>query len=150
VLLTNASKLPGLDGRKMSKSYGNSIAMREDPANIEKKVRMMPTDPARVKLTDKGDPAKCPVWQFHLVYSNDARKRWVTEGCTTAGIGCIECKKTVSDAILIEQQPMLARAKPYMDNPKVVREIIDAGCKQAQRFAQETMYDVRSAIGVNY
>jgi tryptophanyl-tRNA synthetase len=150
VLLTNASKLPGLDGRKMSKSYGNSIAMREDAASIEKKVRMMPTDPARVKLTDKGDPAKCPVWQFHLVYSDDATKQWVTEGCTTAGIGCIECKKTISDAILIEQQPMLARAKPYVDNPKVVREIIDMGCKKAQRFAQETMYDVRSAIGVNY
>ncbi len=150
VLLSNASKLPGLDGRKMSKSYGNSIAIREDAASIEKKVRHMPTDPARVKLTDKGDPAKCPVWQFHLVYSNEQRKEWVTQGCTTAQIGCIECKKTVSDAILLEQQPMLALAQPYVDNPKVVREIIDAGCNKARKVAQETMYHVRSAIGLNY
>ncbi|MGA8514693.1 MAG: tryptophan--tRNA ligase [Burkholderiaceae bacterium] len=150
VLLTNASKLPGLDGRKMSKSYGNSIAMRESAASTEKKIREMPTDPARVKRTDKGDPAKCPVWQFHLVYSDDTRKQWVTQGCTTAGIGCIECKKTVSDAILAEQQPILARAQQYVDNPKVVREIVDAGCASAKRFAQETMYHVRTAIGLNY
>jgi tryptophanyl-tRNA synthetase len=150
VLLTKASKLPGLDGRKMSKSYGNSIAIREDTASIEKKVREMPTDPARVKRSDKGDPAKCPVWQFHLVYSDEARKQWVTHGCTTAGIGCIECKKTISDAILIEQQPMLARAKPYVDNPNVVREIVDAGCARARKVAQDTMYHVRSAIGLNY
>jgi tryptophanyl-tRNA synthetase len=150
VLLTNASKLPGLDGRKMSKSYGNSIAIREDAASIEKKVRAMPTDPARVKRTDAGDPTKCPVWQFHLVYSDEARKQWVTQGCTTAGIGCIECKKTVSDAILIEQQPMLARAKPYVDNPIVVREIVDAGCARARKVAQDTMYHVRLAIGLNY
>ncbi len=150
VLLTNASKLPGLDGRKMSKSYGNSIAIREDAESIEKKVRSMPTDPARVKRSDAGDPAKCPVWQFHLVYSDEARKQWVTQGCTTAGIGCIECKKTVSDAILVEQQPMLARAKPYVDNPNVVREIVDAGCTRARKVAQDTMYHVRSAIGLNY
>jgi tryptophanyl-tRNA synthetase len=150
VLLTTASKLPGLDGRKMSKSYGNSIAMREGTASIEKKIREMPTDPARVKRTDKGDPAKCPVWQFHLVYSDHARKQWVTEGCTTAAIGCIECKKTVSDAILAEQEPILARAQTYVDNRKDVREIVDEGCNRARRFAQETMYDVRSAIGLNY
>jgi tryptophanyl-tRNA synthetase len=150
VLLSNASKLPGLDGRKMSKSYGNSIAIREDAASIEKKIREMPTDPARVKRSDPGNPAKCPVWQFHLVYSDEARKQWVTQGCTTAGIGCIECKKTVSDAILIEQQPMLARAQPYVDNPKVVREIMDAGCARARKVAQDTMYHVRSAIGLNY
>jgi tryptophanyl-tRNA synthetase len=150
VLLTNASKLPGLDGRKMSKSYGNSIAIREDADSIEKKVRAMPTDPARVKRSDAGNPLKCPVWQFHLVYSDEARKQWVTQGCTTAGIGCIECKKTVSDAILVEQQPMLARAKPYVDNHIVVREIVDAGCMRARKVAQDTMYHVRSAIGLNY
>ena len=150
VLLSKASKLPGLDGRKMSKSYGNSIAIREDAASIEKKIREMPTDPARVKRSDPGNPAKCPVWQFHLVYSDEARKQWVTQGCTTAGIGCIQCKKTISDAILVEQQPMLARAQPYVDNPKVVREIMDAGCARARRVAQDTMYDVRSAIGLNY
>jgi tryptophanyl-tRNA synthetase len=150
VLLTKASKLPGLDGRKMSKSYGNGIAMREDAASIEKKIREMPTDPARVKRSDKGDPAKCPVWQFHLVYSDEPRKQWVTEGCTTASIGCIECKKTISDAILLEQQPMLARAQPYVDNPNVVREIMDAGCARARKVAQDTMHHVRSAIGLNY
>jgi tryptophanyl-tRNA synthetase len=150
VLLTQASKLPGLDGRKMSKSYGNSIAMREKPNEIERKVKGMPTDPARVKLTDKGDPLKCPVWQFHLVYSNDTRRQWVTQGCTTAGIGCIECKKTVSDAIIAEQQPMLERAERYVGNPKLVREIVDTGTQNARKVAQETMYDVRSAIGLNY
>jgi tryptophanyl-tRNA synthetase len=150
VLLTQASKLPGLDGRKMSKSYGNAIGIREDAASITKKVREMPTDPARVKLTDKGDPLKCPVWQFHLVYSNENRKAWVTQGCTTAGIGCIECKKTVSDAILAEQQPMLERAQPYVSNPQRVREIVDAGCKRAQQVARSTMTDVRQAMGLNY
>jgi tryptophanyl-tRNA synthetase len=150
VLLTSASKLPGLDGRKMSKSYGNAIGIREDAASITKKVREMPTDPARVKLTDKGDPAKCPVWQFHLVYSDEKRKSWVTEGCTTASIGCIECKKTISDSILIEQQPMLERAQPYVANPARVREIVDAGCKKAQAVARETMADVRKAMGLNY
>ncbi len=150
VLLTTASKLPGLDGRKMSKSYGNAIGIREDAASITKKVREMPTDPARVKLTDKGDPAKCPVWQFHLIYSDEARKTWVTEGCTTAGIGCIECKKTISDAILREQQPMLERAMPYVANPKRVREIVDLGCRRAQSVAQQTMGEVRKAMGLNY
>ncbi|MBS7807951.1 tryptophan--tRNA ligase [Variovorax sp. PCZ-1] len=150
VLLTNASKLPGLDGRKMSKSYGNAIGIREEAASIEKKVREMPTDPARVKRTDAGNPEKCPVWQFHLVYSDENRKKWVTEGCTTAGIGCIECKKTVSDAILLEQQPMLDRAKPYIANPARVREIVDNGCSRAQAVAKSTMTDVRKAMGLNY
>lgn len=150
VLLTQASKLPGLDGRKMSKSYGNAIALRESEAGIREKVRTMPTDPARVNRTDKGDPAKCPVWQFHLVYSDDARRQWVTQGCTTAGIGCVECKKTVADGIVAEQQPMLERAAPYMANPQQVRDIIEAGCAKARSAARETMYDVRRAMGLNY
>jgi tryptophanyl-tRNA synthetase len=150
VLLTQASKLPGLDGRKMSKSYGNAIALREDAASIEKKVREMPTDPARVKRSDPGNPANCPVWQFHLVYSSEEQKQWVTRGCVTAGIGCIECKKVVSDAILAEQQPMLARAQPYINNKSLVKDIVDSGCKKARAVAQETMYDVRKAMGLNY
>lgn len=150
VLLTSASKLPGLDGRKMSKSYGNAIGIREDAASITKKVREMPTDPARVRISDKGDPAKCPVWQFHLVYSDETRKQWVTEGCTSASIGCIECKKTVSDAILQEQQPMLERAQPYVNHPARVREIVDIGCKRAQKVAQQTMAEVRTAMGLHY
>jgi tryptophanyl-tRNA synthetase len=150
VLLTQSSKLPGLDGRKMSKSYGNAIGIREDAASITKKIREMPTDPARVKLHDKGNPEKCPVWQFHLVYSDEKRKSWVTEGCTTASIGCVECKKTVSDAILAEQQPMLDRAKTYVTNPARVREIVDTGCQRAQAVARQTMFDVRKAMGLNY
>jgi tryptophanyl-tRNA synthetase len=150
VLLTQSSKLPGLDGRKMSKSYGNAIGIREDAASITQKVREMPTDPARVKRTDPGNPQKCPVWQFHLVYSDEDRKAWVTQGCTTAGIGCIECKKTVSDAILVEQQPMIERAMPFVSNPARVREIIDVGCKRAQSVARQTMVEVRQAMGLNY
>lgn len=149
-LLTEASKLPGLDGQKMSKSYGNAIAMREDKASIEQKVRRMPTDPARVKRTDPGDPLKCPVWQFHLVYSDLPTRQWVTQGCTSAGIGCLECKQPVIDGILREQQPMLERAEPYMANPRIVREIVDAGTGRARDTAQATMREVRDAMGLNY
>ncbi len=150
VLLTAASKLPGLDGAKMSKSYNNSIAIREDKAQIEHKVRRMPTDPARVKRSDPGDPEKCPVWQFHRVYSDAATQQWVVSGCKSAGIGCLECKQPVIDGILAEQQPMLARAEPYLRNPKIVRDIVDAGTERARTTARETMKDVRAAIGLNY
>lgn len=149
-LLTEASRLPGLDGQKMSKSYGNAIAMREDKASVEQKVRRMPTDPARVKRTDVGDPAKCPVWQFHLVYSDAPTRQWVTQGCTTAGIGCLECKQPVIDGILREQQPMLERAEPYIANPRIVRDIVDAGTRRARDTAQATMREVRDAMGLNY
>jgi len=134
----------------MSKSYGNAIAMREDKASVEQKVRRMPTDPARVKRTDVGDPAKCPVWQFHLVYSDAPTRQWVTQGCTTAGIGCLECKQPVIDGILREQQPMLERAEPYIANPRIVRDIVDAGTRRARDTAQATMREVRDAMGLNY
>jgi tryptophanyl-tRNA synthetase len=150
VLLTQASKLPGLDGVKMSKSYNNAIAIREDKASIETKVRRMPTDPARVKRTDAGDPERCPVWQFHKVYSDASTQNWVTQGCKSAGIGCLECKQPVIDGILSEQQPMLQRAEPYLLNPRIVREIVDAGTQRARITAQATMRDVREAIGLNY
>jgi tryptophanyl-tRNA synthetase len=150
VLLTAASKLPGLDGAKMSKSYNNSIAMREDRASVEQKVRRMPTDPARVRRSDPGDPAKCPVWQFHLVYSDAGTRQWVTQGCTTAGIGCLECKQPVIDSILREQQPMLERAEQYVTHPKLVRDILDAGTEKARVTARATMQDVREAMGLNY
>ncbi len=148
-LLTPESKLPGLDGRKMSKSYGNAIAIREERASVEQKVRRMPTDPARVKRTDPGNPERCPVWQFHLAYSDDATRDWVQRGCTSAGIGCLECKQPVIDAILREQQPMLERAQPYVDNPALVRDILDAGCDQARTTARETMRAVRDAMGLH-
>ena len=149
-LLTEASKLPGLDGAKMSKSYNNAIAMREDKASIETKVRRMPTDPARVKRNDAGNPDRCPVWQFHLVYSPETTKTWVKTECTRAGIGCLECKQPIIDAILAEQAPMLARAEPFVSNPRLVRDIVDAGTQRARITAQETMRDVREAMGLNY
>lgn len=148
--LTESSRLPGLDGQKMSKSYGNSIALREDKESVTKKVRTMPTDPARIRRTDPGDPAKCPVWQLHLVYSDNSVRDWVTKGCTSAGIGCIECKQPVIDAVLKEQEPMRERAQQYLDDPSLVRAIIADGCDKARKLAQETMRDVREAMGLNY
>ncbi|MFZ2972639.1 MAG: tryptophan--tRNA ligase [Ferribacterium limneticum] len=149
-LLTEASKMPGLDGQKMSKSYNNTITMRESEESVAKKVKSMPTDPARVRRTDPGEPAKCPVWQLHLVYSNDACKEWVQQGCRTAGIGCIECKQPVIDAILREQAPMRERAQVYLDDPTLVKNIIADGCEKAREYARETMRDVREAMGLEY
>ena len=150
VLLSSVSKLPGLDGRKMSKSYGNGIAMREAPAAITQKIKTMPTDPARVKRTDPGSPERCPVWQFHTVYSSPETQQWARLGCTTAAIGCLECKQPVIDAVLTEQAPMLERAASYVANPARVKEIVDAGCKRAQLRANSTMLEVRAAMGLNY
>jgi tryptophanyl-tRNA synthetase len=150
VMLTLASKMPGLDGQKMSKSYNNTISLREDPASVIKKIRTMPTDPARVRRSDPGDPAKCPLWQFHLVYSSEETKKWAQEGCMSAGIGCLDCKQPVIDAILAEQKPMHERAQMYEEDPSLVRNIIADGCEKADRLAQETMRDVREAMGLDY
>ncbi|MGE5320177.1 MAG: tryptophan--tRNA ligase [Hyphomicrobiaceae bacterium] len=149
-LLTEASKMPGLDGQKMSKSYGNTIALREDPETVTKKIRTMPTDPARVRRTDPGNPANCPVWQLHQVYSDDATRQWVTAGCTSAGIGCIECKQPVIDSVLAELAPIRERAKYYEDNPDQVRNILADGCEKAQELARDTMRDVREAMGLTF
>jgi tryptophanyl-tRNA synthetase len=149
-LLTEASKLPGLDGQKMSKSYGNAIALREDKESITKKIRTMPTDPARVRRSDPGNPEKCPVWQLHKVYSDNETRDWVVKGCTSAGIGCLECKQPVIDAVLKEQEPMRERAQRYLDDPALVRTIVADGCDKARKLAQETMVDVREAMGLNY
>ncbi|GAB7546545.1 tryptophan--tRNA ligase [Cupriavidus sp. CuC1] len=149
-LLTAASRMPGLDGQKMSKSYGNTIRMREDKASVEKKVRTMPTDPARVRRTDAGEPARCPVWQLHQVYTDAPTREWVEKGCRSAGIGCIECKQPVIEGILREQQPLLERAQKYMDDPVLLRAIVDHGCDQARRVARETMRDVRAVMGLGY
>jgi tryptophanyl-tRNA synthetase len=149
-LLTEASRLPGLDGQKMSKSYGNTIALRDDRDTVTKKIRTMPTDPARVRRTDPGDPEKCPVWQFHMVYSDQSTRDWVTKGCKSAGIGCLECKQPVIDGILKEQEPMRERAQQYLDDPSLVRAIVADGCDQARRYAQETMRDVREEMGLSY
>lgn len=150
VLLTEASRLPGLDGQKMSKSYGNAISLRESKEDVNRKIRTMQTDPARVRRTDPGEPEKCPVWQFHIVYSDHQTKEWVQKGCRSAGIGCIECKQPVIEAIIREQEPFHERAQQYLDNPGYVRDIVAAGCEKARKLAQETMRDVREAMGLGY
>ncbi|MBL8436432.1 MAG: tryptophan--tRNA ligase [Zoogloea sp.] len=149
-LLTEASRMPGLDGQKMSKSYGNTIFLREEAESLNKKIRTMQTDPARVRRTDPGDPEKCPVWQFHVIYSDEPTRNWVTQGCKSAGIGCIECKQPVIDAVLKEQDAMRERAQPYLDDPSLVKSIVADGCDKARKLAQETMREVRDAMGLSY
>jgi tryptophanyl-tRNA synthetase len=149
-MLTAASKMPGLDGQKMSKSYNNTISLREDEASVTKKIRTMPTDPARIRRTDAGNPDKCPVWALHQVYSNEQTRQWVMKGCKSAGIGCLECKQPVIDAVLTEQRPMRERAQLYLDDPALVRNIIADGCEKARKLATETMRDVREVMGISY
>ena len=149
-LLTPESKMPGLDGQKMSKSYHNTITLRESEESVAKKVKSMPTDTNRVRRTDPGDPARCPVWQLHQVYSDDSTKEWVQQGCKSAGIGCIDCKQPVIEGILKEQAPMRERAQVYLDDPTLVKNIIADGCEKARELARETMRDVREAMGLEY
>ena len=149
-LLTEASRMPGLDGQKMSKSYNNTIGLREEPESITKKIRTMPTDPARVKRTDPGEPTKCPVWQLHLVYSDEKTKDWAQTGCRTAGIGCLDCKQPVIDAVLDELKPIRERAEAYLDDPTLVRNIVADGGEKADKLAQETMREVRQSMGLDY
>ncbi len=149
-LLTKVSKMPGLDGQKMSKSYGNTIPLNAQPDELEKQLRTMPTDPARVRRTDPGDPAKCPVWEFHEVYSDEAVKAWVKEGCRSAGIGCIECKQPIIDAVLAELKPIQERAAEYESDPDLVRNIINEGCEKARDEARDTMEEVRHVMSLEY
>jgi tryptophanyl-tRNA synthetase len=149
-MLTKASRMPGLDGQKMSKSYGNIITLRENEESVSKKIRTMPTDPARIRRTDAGDPERCPVWKLHEVYSSDDTRQWVQQGCKSAGIGCIECKQPVIAGVLAEQIPMRERAQQYLDDPTLVRNIIADGCEKARKLAGETMRDVREAMGLSY
>ena len=149
-MLTSASKMPGLDGQKMSKSYNNTITLREDEASVDRKIRTMPTDPARIRRSDAGDPDKCPVWSLHQIYSGEDTKQWAMKGCKSAGIGCIECKQPVIDAVLAELRPMRERAQMYLDDPALVRNIIADGCEKARKLAVETMRDVREVMGISY
>lgn len=149
-LLTSAARMPGLDGQKMSKSYGNTINLREDADSVTRKVRTMQTDPARMRRTDPGEPERCPVWQLHAIYSDESTLAWVQEGCRSAGIGCLECKQPVIEAILKEQEVLHERAQPYLDDPTLVRSIIADGCERARKLAQETMRDVRESMGLDY
>ena len=148
--LTPASKMPGLDGQKMSKSYNNTISMREDPDAVAKKIKTMPTDPARIRLTDVGDPDKCPVWQLHEVYSNDETKAWVQQGCRTAAIGCIACKGPVIESVLEELKPIQERARQYAEDPTLIKNVVAEGCERARKMARETMREVREAMGLSY
>ena len=148
--LTPASKMPGLDGQKMSKSYNNTISLREEPDVVAKKIKTMPTDPARVRRTDPGDPAKCPVWQLHEVYSDEQLREWVQNGCRSAGIGCIECKPPVIDAVLAELKPIQERAAQYAEDPTLVKNIVADGCEKARKMARETMREVREVMGLSY
>ncbi|CAN4274323.1 TrpS Tryptophanyl-tRNA synthetase [Methylophilaceae bacterium] len=148
--LTPASKMPGLDGQKMSKSYNNTISLREGKDVIAKKIKTMPTDPARIRRTDSGDPVKCPVWQLHEIYSDKTTQDWVQNGCKSASIGCIECKGPVIEGVLKELQPIQERAAQYADDPTLVKNIVAEGCEKARKLARETMRDVRDAMGLNY
>ena len=149
-LLTPAAKMPGLDGLKMSKSYGNTIALREAPDDVDAKIRKMPTDPARIRRTDAGNPDVCPVWQLHEVYSDEQRKQWVQEGCRSAGIGCLECKKPVIDAINAELVPMRQRGREFEQAPDMLRSVLAEGAERARETAANTLADVRQALGLAY
>ena len=149
-LLTKASKMPGLDGQKMSKSYNNTISLRDSADQVDNKIKRMPTDPARVKLTDPGNPAKCPVWQFHEIYSNENTCQWVNDGCKNAKIGCIDCKKPLIEAVQNELAPIQEKAAEYEKDIDLVKQIIFEGSKRARIVAKETMAEVREVMGTNY
>ncbi len=150
MLLTKTPKVPGLDGRKMSKSYGNTISLREEPASVGKKLKAMQTDPARVRRSDPGDPDKCPVWDLHKIYSDADTQAWVQVGCRTAGIGCLDCKKPVIESVLRQIAGFRERAREYEENPERVRSIVAEGCARAREAAHATMDEVRKAVRLDY
>ena len=147
-LATKTPRVVGLDGRKMSKSYRNTIQLREDPDVVEQTVSRMQTDPARVRLKDPGDPEKCPVYTWHEIYLDDEQREWAANGCRTAAFGCRDCKRPLIDAINAEQSAFRERAQPYADDPQKVQEILTEGSEKARIVARETMKEVRSAIGI--
>lgn len=147
-LLTNTPKLPGIDGRKMSKSYHNVIELAEDKLSIEKKIKTMPTDPARVRRTDCGDPDKCPVWQLHKFYSDQEVKTWVDSGCRSASIGCLDCKCALISAIEKEQQPIRERANYYQGNKELINSIIEQGMQQSSIVAKNNLIEIKHAMGL--
>lgn len=149
-LLTKATKMPGLDGEKMSKSLANTISLRESEKDAENKLRTMPTDPARIKRSDPGDPEKCPVWKFHQVYSDKGVCDWVQQGCRSAGIGCVECKQPVIDAVKAEIRPIRELATEYAADRQTVQKIITEGNEAARSVAHDTLEEVRRAMGISY
>ncbi|MGQ3887612.1 tryptophan--tRNA ligase [Legionella sp. CNM-1927-20] len=149
-LLTEMPKMPGIDGQKMSKSYNNTISLREEPASVERKILTMPTDPARVKRTDPGEPEKCPVWQFHKIYSSEDVKDWVQTGCRTAGIGCIDCKRPIINAINQELKTIQTSIQDFEADIGSVKQIIAEGSDAARDEANRTLKDVREVMGLDY
>ena len=147
-LLTGSARLPGLDGRKMSKSLDNSISLREDPAVLERKLLTMATDPARVRRSDPGDPDKCPVWPLHQACSEEATRTWVLEGCRSAAIGCVDCKRRLLDTLNPELQSIRERALRYEEEPDVVDQVLKEGTAAARETARKTMQEVRTVMGL--
>lgn len=149
-LLTSVSKLVGIDGQKMSKSYGNTISLREEPKSVEQKILTMPTDPARVKRTDPGNPELCPVWSLHKVYSSSEVRDWASNGCKTAGIGCIDCKRPVVDAINRELAPIQEAVKEYKSDLSLVKNIVAEGSEKASQVARTTLAKIKESMGLEY
>lgn len=149
-LLTPASKMPGLDGQKMSKSYGNTISLREDPAAVEVKLKRMPTDTQRVRRNDPGDPDRCPVWQLHQVYSGEDTLEWVKNGCITAAIGCLDCKGPLIDSVEAELIPIRERAAQFTEERGLVKNILFEGSESVREVARETIQEVRQVMGLSY
>lgn len=149
-LLTETSKMPGIDGQKMSKSYNNTIGLREEPEQVEKKILTMRTDPARIKRTDPGEPEKCPVWQLHKIYSSDSVKEWVQTGCRSAGIGCIDCKRPVIDSINQELKPIQESINELSSDMGSVKRLVAEGSEAAREEAIKTLNDVREVMGLDY
>ena len=149
-MLSDSPRLSGLDGGRMAKSAGNSIFLRDAPGEVEEKIKRMPTDPARVHRHDPGEPTRCPVWQMHKSHSSNEVCQWAEQGCRSAGIGCLECKAPLIEAINIELAPLQERAWDYEQNPDLVRSILAEGAERARDEARETLVVVRQAMGLNY
>jgi tryptophanyl-tRNA synthetase len=148
-LLTPAAKLPGTDGRKMSKSYGNTILLTDPEPLVRQKLKTMVTDPARVRRTDPGNPDVCPVGDLHKIFSGQDTIAKVDAGCRSAGIGCIECKSWAADALVRILNPMQERRKKYEENPRLAWDILEAGCARAKKVSGATMDEVRESMGIS-
>ena len=149
-LLTDTPRLPGLDGEKMSKSSGNTIAMRDTPEATTDKLRRMPTDPQRVRRIDPGEPGRCPVWPLHEVYTAEADRADLAQGCRSARIGCLDCKQGLIDAVIAQQRGWRERAEAWTNQPKQVHWLMELGTERARTVARQTLRDVRDAMGLHY
>lgn len=149
-IVTDAPKIMGVDGQKMSKSFNNTIMLQENLDSMYKKIREMPTDPARVRRTDKGDPLKCPVWQLHIVYSDENTKRWAKNGCVSAGIGCLECKTPLIDSIEAEQVKFHESAKAYTGDTNLIKNILADGAEKASEIAKESLEKIKQIMNISY